>query len=111
MTLLYVTSDERGAGKTAFCVGLAHLLMKQGRKATLFKPIANADEDPDVGIYQALLSTEVDGWPIATAPTQLSDGLLGEIKTAANRAAEDNDIVIVEGSSRSEEHTSELQSH
>ena len=99
MALLYVTSDERGAGKTAFCVGLAHLLTMQGKRATIFKPMGNSDEDPDIAIYQALLSTEVDGWPIATAPARLSDDLLGQIKTAANSAAEDNDIVIVEGSS------------
>jgi BioD-like phosphotransacetylase family protein len=99
MTLLYVTSEKRGEGKTAFCVGLAQLLTEQGKKATVFKPIASADDDPDVGIYKSLLSTEVDGWPIATAPARVSDELVGQIKTAASLASEDNDIVIVEGAS------------
>ena len=99
MTLLYVTSEKRGEGKTAFCVGLAQLLTEQGKKATVFKPIASADDDPDVGIYKSLLSTEVDGWPIATAPARVSDELVGQIKTGASLAAEDNDIVIVEGAS------------
>lgn len=99
MTLLYVTSDERGEGKTAFCAGLAHLLNEQGKRATVFKPIANAADDPDVGIYQALLSTEVDGWPIVTAPVSVTDELLGQIKAAAVIASEEKDIVIVEGAS------------
>ena len=99
MAVLYVTSDERGAGKTAFCVGLTRLLEERGQRAAIFKPIASSEDDPDVGIYQALLSTEVDGWPIVTAPAGLSDQLLHEIRTAANSAAEDYDVLIVEGSS------------
>ena len=99
MTLLYVTSENRGEGKTAFCAGLAHLLTEQGKKATVFKPIASADDDLDAGIYKSLLSTEVDGWPIATATAGVSDELIGQIKAASSLASEDNDIVIVEGAS------------
>lgn len=99
MTLLYVTSNGRGAGKTSLCVGLAHLLTKQGKRVTIFKPIGTSDDDPDVAIYQALLSTEVDGWPIISASGAISDDLLGQIKTAAIGVAEDQDVVIVEGSS------------
>ena len=39
MVALYVTSLERGIGKTAVCAGLGKHLLSDGKKIGFFKPV------------------------------------------------------------------------
>ena len=39
MVALYVTSSERGSGKTTICAGLGKHLLENGKKIGFFKPI------------------------------------------------------------------------
>ena len=98
MTLLYVASEQRGAGKTAFCAAFARHLEQHGHRATVIKPLGDADDGDDT-IYRELL-----GQPSGEAPRPLPDGaltpeLLEEIKASADRATDGHDVVLVEGAS------------
>ena len=102
MVVLYVTSDEEGAGKTSLCTTLAHELKSQGGRAAVVKPLpaaAGSGEDPDPGIYHRLL-----GQPETSLPFRLSNGCLTEelvddIKESCERLLEGQDLVLVEGTS------------
>jgi BioD-like phosphotransacetylase family protein len=93
VTVLYVVSDQQGAGKTALCATLARKLAQQGKKVTVFKPISGAgsapDTDPDVRIYGKLLGIKAEGWPVDSPAA---------VKDAVNRLSEEYDVVIAEGS-------------
>lgn len=91
MSILYVVSDKQGAGKTALCAALAHLLRAQGKRATAFKPVTDGPHDPDPAAYQTLLATD--------APAPCDADALSQIADAASRLAAQNDIVVVEASS------------
>ena len=100
MEALYVASDAEGAGKTALCAALAHLLARRGVRAAVRKPLAArgtpAADDADPQAYASLL-----GQP-AGSPLDAPAGGLTSQDTAAVRAAvegADADLVIVEGSS------------
>ncbi len=101
MTVLYVASDQPGAGKTALCVTLAHRLARQGKKVAVFKPIAGAGDgaDPDAAIYQALLGQPGQDWPFASSGASLSPDLLKRVTGALKKTAKGKDSVLVEGSS------------
>lgn len=90
MSILYVASDKRGAGKTALCASLAHLLRAQGKTAAAFKPVADGVSDSDVAIYAALLGADTP------PPSDAAD--VDAIATAAQRLSADNEIVIAEAS-------------
>ena len=92
MSILYVVSDRRGAGKTALCASLANLLRAQSKSVAVFKPVANGDSDPDASIYAALLGADTRGWHLNN-PADAD-----EIAGIARRLDADNDIVIVEAS-------------
>ncbi len=68
MTVLYVASDQEGAGKTALCAALAQIMKRKGNKVAIFKPVASADQDvdsdPDTETYLKLLDQFVDGKPL-----------------------------------------------
>ena len=98
MNVLYVTSDQRGAGKTAFCTTLAHQLIERGKRAVVWKPIGGAD-DPDAAIYKHLLGQAHDGGPRRAPKRGVTPALLEKIKSAAGEAAEGQDVLLVEGSS------------
>jgi hypothetical protein len=103
MSVLYVASDQQGAGKTAFCVTFARKLIDMGKKAVVLKPAADSsqggDADPDAVLYQKLLGQQSG----ASSPVQpggaLSDTLISEIKSSVQDAAGEQDVVIIEGSS------------
>lgn len=90
MSILYVVSDRRGAGKTALCASLAHLLRAQGKRATAFKPVADGVSDNAAAIYAALLGAD-------TPPPSDADAAVDAI-AAAQRLQADNEIVIAEAS-------------
>jgi BioD-like phosphotransacetylase family protein len=98
MNVLYVTSDQRGAGKTAFCTTLAHQLMKRGERAAVWKPIGTAD-DLDATVYRQLLGQADNGGMRRAPKGGVTPTLLEDIKTAAGEAGEGQDVLLVEGSS------------
>ena len=90
MSILYVVSDRQGAGKTALCASLAHLLRAQGKTAAAFKPVAADASDIDASIYAALLG--------ADTPPPSDAAHVDAIAAAAQRLSADNEIVIAEAS-------------
>jgi BioD-like phosphotransacetylase family protein len=101
MAVLYVASDQPGAGKTALCAALAAQLRAQGNKVSLSKPVRVQEEDgasgpdPDVAAFQQALG---DGASIAEpktlSPEQLAGGLPKDI---ASKIKPSGDLNIVEG--------------
>ena len=59
MSILYVVSDNAGAGKTALCASLASVLNDIGRKVTVSKPIFADDEKSDRDNYSAVLDSSL----------------------------------------------------
>ena len=66
MTVLYVASDEPGAGKTAFATTLAYDLISQGNKVHVIKPLSDTYNDHE--IYTKLLREAVS-YTHLTLPT------------------------------------------
>ena len=101
MALLYVASDQEGAGKTALCATLAHKLRQRDVKAAVFKPVAGAgltaDTDPDAGIYSSLLDQSAEGWPLDPPDGGFSPKMLEGIQAALAGVSEGTEV-IVEGS-------------
>lgn len=90
MSILYVVADRQGAGKTALCASLAHLLRAQGRRVVAYKPVADGASDSDAAIYAALLG--------ADTPQPSAADAIDEIAAAARRLSDANEIVIAEAS-------------
>ena len=103
MTVLYVTSEHAGAGKTALCAALASIIGQHGKKAVVFKPVAAANSgsnsDPDAAIFQKLVNQQPDGWPLDLSATGHGPDVVEEIKSVFRRVANGADVVLVEGSS------------
>ena len=97
MSILYVVSDQPGAGKTALCMGLARLLRAQSKSVVAIKPISDGEDDMDAAMYAELLGSDTKGWPIAVAE-DVSGGNLDEVSALINDLASENDVVIVESS-------------
>lgn len=99
MVALYVTSLERGTGKTAVCAGIGKHLLAEGRKISYFKPIIaeNAEApDSDTAFMKHILNLEetIDSLcPVISGENNLS----GRIKEAYARVSPGKDVVIVEG--------------
>ena len=100
MPVLYVASDQPGAGKTAFCAAVAHLLKQQGVRASVFKPLsAAAEADPDAAIYHRLLGQPETGWPRAIPKGGVTTSGLKDIEAASAEMLGENDLLLVEASS------------
>ena len=97
MSILYIVSDQPGAGKTALCMGLARLLRAQSKSVVAIKPISDGEDDIDAAMYAELLGSDTKGWPIAVAE-DVSGGNLDEVSALINDLASENDVVIVESS-------------
>ena len=99
MGVLYIESDERGAGKTALCASLAHSLTSRGIK-TVFKPFSvTPKDDPDSDIYQALLGQQKSDWPFLAPEGDLTPEVIEKIINPLRIAQENQNTLIVEGSS------------
>ena len=99
MVALYVTSLERGAGKTAVCAGIGRHLLAAGRKIGFFKPIlAESMEaaDSDTMFMKQIFALEE---PADSLCPVISGGgnLSGRIKEAYGRVSPGKDMIIVEG--------------
>ena len=102
MTVLYVTSDQAGAGKTALCASLAQILGQAGKRATVFKPFSGAIDgvDPDAEIFGKLLGQSSEGWPMEIPKRGVTPKPLEKVKSLYQQVSQGADIVLVEGSSR-----------
>ncbi len=102
MVVLYVASDQEGAGKTALCSALAQSLEQRGNAVAVFKPLAAAGlggaQDPDADAYVKLLDRPVEGWPLDSSEKGLTSELLSEVESQFGRLAGGADVVLVEGS-------------
>ncbi|MFC2070748.1 DRTGG domain-containing protein [Chloroflexota bacterium] len=83
MVALFVTSPEKGSGKTTLCAGLGKYLQNTGKKVGYLKPVAGGG-DSDAGFMKNILSLD------ETVET-LSD------KNAYEKVSQGKDVVIVEG--------------
>ncbi len=103
MVTLYVTSLERGSGKTTVCAGLGKHLLSDGKKIGFFKPVIAdnknspmASTDSDTAFIKRLLALEepVDLLcPVFSNESNLTKG----IKEAYARVSQGKDVVIIEG--------------
>ncbi len=101
MSVLYVASSQRGAGKTALCSTLAYELNRQGKRAAVFKPfpaVGKNEPDPDADVFSHLLGQPAAGKYFAPPKGALTPKLLGDIKGVAGKALEENEVLLVEGS-------------
>ncbi len=102
MSVLYIASDGRGAGKTALAVALSVILSKQIDGVGILKPFAalglGPDSDPDAASYQSLVGQAADGWPVEVPKRGLTRKAIDGASEALARVSEGRDAVIVEGS-------------
>lgn len=103
MVALYVTSVEKGSGKTAVCAGLGKHLLSDGKKIGFFKPLITATKNPpkkdidsDVAFIKQLFALKE---PVNLLCPVFSDAskLRNKIKEAYAKASQGKDVVIVEG--------------
>ena len=102
MAVLYVASDQPGAGKTSICAALTAELQRRDKQAAVFKPLHSADQsgpDPDAAIFHRLLGQPEADWPFAPRKSGLTPKLLSDIKGAFEKAAAGQDLLLVEGAS------------
>ncbi|MFC2055987.1 AAA family ATPase [Chloroflexota bacterium] len=105
MVALYVTSLEKGSGKTAVCAGLGKYLLTEGKKIGFFKPVitdgkktltAVTDSDAEFIKHLFSLDESVDLLcPILSGGSNLTSG----IKEAYAKVSQGKDVVIIEGPS------------
>jgi len=103
LAALYVTSSEKGTGKTALAAGLAKQLAARGKKVGYFKPVtatagSTATGDTDALFMKQLLSL-ADPADILRPVIATGNHLSAGVKEAYNKLAKGKDIVIIEGSS------------
>jgi len=97
LAALYVTSLEKGAGKTTICAGLGKRLIADGRKVGFLKPLLKGGSDSDAAFMKQILDLEV---PLDNLcpPISAADNLAAKVKQAYDRVSQGKDVVIVEGS-------------
>ena len=103
MVTLYLTSLERGSGKTAVCAGLGKHLVSDGKKTGFFKPIIAGGKnmpaeavDSDAEFMKHVFALEE---PLESLCPVFSDEgkLTGGVKEAFSKVSHGKDVVIVEG--------------
>jgi len=101
MSVLYIASDGRGAGKTALSAALAVILSRHVGSVGVFKPFAALgappDSDPDGASYQALVGQVPEGWPVEAPTGGLDQDAIDGATNALARVSDGRDVVIVEG--------------
>jgi len=100
MAIVYVVSEEEGAGKTALTAALAHVLREQGQKATALKPIASGSADPDPVVYRELLGPAADSRPLELPEEGLTPQVTEDVSSRVAAVSEKADVVLIEGSCR-----------
>ena len=103
MVALYVTSLERGSGKTTVGAGLTKHLLNSGKKIGFFKPVIADSKSPpaegtdsDAAFMKHLFALEE---PLELLSPVFSDesSLRNRIKEAYAKVSQGKDVVIIEG--------------
>ncbi|MFC1918553.1 DRTGG domain-containing protein [Chloroflexota bacterium] len=114
MVALYITSSERGSGKTTICAGLGKHLLNDGKKIGFFKPIIADSKKPpmeavtsDAAFIKNLLALEE---PVDLLCPVFHDesNLKNNLKEAYNKVSRNKDIILVEGVSDHNQATREI---
>ncbi len=92
MGILYVVSDNDGAGKTALCASLASLLTDIGYEVRVSKPIFTDDERSDHNNYSSVLDSSLNSF--SNGSIDLNDDAAAKIKLMENGV----DTLILEAS-------------
>jgi len=105
LVALYVTSVEKGSGKTAVCAGLGKHLLSDGKKIGFFKPLFTDSKNPpkkgidsDAAFIKQLFALKE---PVNILCPVFSDAskLRSRIKEAYAKVSQGKDVIIVEGTS------------
>ena len=89
MSALYITSLERGAGKTGICAGMGQYLLESGRKAGYLKPLAAKGIDQDAAFMKQILALVASDDILNPSPDS--------VKKAYDQVSQVSDVVMVEG--------------
>ena len=103
MTVLYVASDQPGAGKTSICIALAEEMRQRGQKVVAVKPISGAsdhDGDEDNTVFSALLAQSETIVRLPAEEGRMTKALLDQVVARCRDAGRRADILIVEGSAK-----------
>ncbi|MFC1912822.1 DRTGG domain-containing protein [Chloroflexota bacterium] len=104
MAALYITSFEKGVGKTTISAGLGKHMLDDGRKVGFFKPLLSdnieakrEDGDSDTAFMKKILALEE---PLNSLCPLIggADNLDGKVKKAYGQISQGKDMVIAEGS-------------
>ena len=89
MGALYITSLDRGAGKTGICAGIGQYLLESGRKVGYLKPLSAKGIDQDVAFMKHILALEASEDILSPSPDS--------VKKVYDQVCQGKDIVLVEG--------------
>ncbi|MFH0768339.1 MAG: AAA family ATPase, partial [Chloroflexota bacterium] len=105
MVTLFVTSSEKGSGKTTLCAGLGKHLRTNGKKVGFFKPLIGGNSLPadgiesDANFMKHILALEEPVnllCPVFSDENNLHNGL----KESYDKVSQGKDVVIIEDASR-----------
>lgn len=95
MTVVYIASDEAGAGKTAVSTSLASLFNQRGVKTAVVQPLGEPTPDPK----PQTPNPEAGGLGSRPLPLEgLTDGLMGQVVSEVKALAGKHQVVLVESS-------------
>jgi len=89
LSALYITSLDRGAGKTGICAGIGQYLLESGRKVGYLKPLSARGIDRDIGFMKQVLAMEASEDTLGPSPES--------VKKAYGEVSQGKDVVLVEG--------------
>jgi len=101
LATLYVTSLEKGMGKTAVCAGLGKHLLNDGKKIGFFKPIIAGNKpaegvDSDAAFMKHVFALKESVESLCPVFTD-EGNLTSKIKEAFTKISKGKDVVIIEG--------------
>jgi len=103
LVALYVTSLERGSGKTTICAGLGKNLLSDGKRICFFKPVIAGNKNPlmehtnsDTAFMKHLFALEEPADFLCPVINDESN-LRSRIKEAYAKVSQGKDVVIIEG--------------
>jgi len=96
LVVLYVTSSEGAAGKTAICAGIGQHLLSLGKQVGYLKPVVGAKtSEGDCQFMKKVLELEAADSLCPVIADQKN--LESDIKKACDKVSAGKDVVIVEG--------------
>ena len=98
MVTFYVTSLEKGSGKTAVCAGLGKHLLNDGKKVGFFKPtigdsLPKEGTDSDATFMKNLLGLKESAKSICPVLSG-RDNLPSKVKEAFNKVTRGEDLTM-----------------